>query len=202
MVKVKIARNILILLVLVGCNKTEDVIEKKNDLSHLEFSKNILNFKVSPKDSLDKSGLMFSDQGAWFAYAFPDSSEQNMGFTGPFLMTQQNGVWSSKSLSQLEMSNFKKPIISSQNAYSSHLSQVLDYDTISHQQDLVFLSGHTALIKHTFFNKSKNPEDIQLHSNMEFFDTEFRVSSNKNRIKISSPHSNAMGYFIFLVPTA
>ena len=50
---------------------------------------------------MDKSGLMFSDQGAWFAYGLPESDRRLLGFSGPFLMTQDNGIWSSGMLSGL-----------------------------------------------------------------------------------------------------
>ena len=52
---------------------------------------NTLNYTGSPISVEDKSSLMFSDQGAWFAYGFPSEGNIVLGFSGPFLMTQGQG---------------------------------------------------------------------------------------------------------------
>lgn len=198
-------RSLYILLIplalLMACQKKEDlkIVQK---WEHLKFSKNSLDYRITPKHKFDKDGLMFSDQGAWFAYSFSDSTGID-GFSGPFLMTQQNGVWSSISLTNLGITSWDHPIytkkenIINQDAYSSHLTQILEYDNLTHQQELVFLSGNTALIRHTYTNKNKeDTEEISLQSNFNLLENELDIHINKNEIKITSSKSNAIGYII------
>ena len=103
---------LFITVILFSCAK-----EQKKD--YLKFSENILDYSVTPKGKFDKYGLMFSDQGAWFAYSFPDTISNFGGFSGPFLMTQQNGVWSSSSLTQINLKNIEW-ISSETKSYNSH----------------------------------------------------------------------------------
>ena len=91
---------IFLTLLIFGCKPETSTTPETN---YLEYSKDVLDYRITPKDSLDKSGLMFSDQGAWFGFGFPDSTDIIEDFSGPFLMTEQNGVWSSSSLLQLEL---------------------------------------------------------------------------------------------------
>ncbi len=91
---------------------------------------------------------MFSDQGAWFAYSFPDSTSKVTGFSGPFLMTQQNGIWSSASLTNLVIENTQWKSITTK-SFNSHLEQVFKSENLELKQELVFSSGHTAIIKST-----------------------------------------------------
>ena len=77
--------------------------------------------------------MAFSDLGAWFAYGLPTEASNYGGFTGPFLLTQEYGVWSSKALSKLELVNIDagKPIDwgdfeVTQTSYNSHLNQVFE----------------------------------------------------------------------------
>ena len=113
----------------------------------LKHSKNILDYRITPKDSVDKSGLMFSDQGAWYAYSFAKTENNSVGFSGPFLMTQENGIWSSKCLTSLFLStgSNKKSLIDfntdlvSQNSYSSHLEQLFKNKNIELQPKISIL---------------------------------------------------------------
>ena len=88
-----------ILLTSWGCDTNSNV----HTDSTLPF--NILNYVGTPDSAKDRSSLAFSDQGAWFAYGFPEKGQNILGFSGPFLMTQNNGDWSSTSLSQLKLMN-------------------------------------------------------------------------------------------------
>ena len=150
----------MISFILVGC------IDKKNDkkvnFEYLKFSKNILNYQVTPTNKFDKSGLMFSDQGAWFAYSFPDSIGKTTGFSGPFLMTQQNGIWSSASLSNLIIEN-NSWLSHTSASFNSHLEQTFLSENLELKQELVFSSGHTAIIKSTLKNISTSDKQVKYH---------------------------------------
>lgn len=168
------------------------------------FSKDILDFRITPKDSLDKSGLMYSDQGAWFAFSMPDSISSIGGFTGPFLMTEQNGIWASKSLVNLNLKGDNNSKIidwntdrKSQHSYASHLIQIFENDSLRITQQLYFLSGHTALQQTQIENLST--KGITLHPSVsgELFDIGLNVSEEHETIMITSEKSEAVGYVSF-----
>jgi glucosidase len=186
--------SILILIVVFGCKTETSRISKT---SYTNFSKNILDYKITPKDAFDKSGLMFSDQGAWFANSFPDSTSNFNGFSGPFLMTQQNGVWSDKSLVSFKIQNIKWDDYKS-SAYNSHLEQSFSNEKLILKQELVFSSGHSALIKSTITNKTENVIDLNYNwENQSLLAQGLTLQSNKNELTINSSKTNAIGHIIF-----
>ena len=173
-----------------GCAK-----EERKD--YLKFSQNSLNYHVTPTTKFDKSGLMFSDQGAWFAYSFPDSISRVIGFSGPFLMTQQNGIWSSPSLTNLVVENTQWSSITTK-SFNSHLEQTFQSDNIELKQQLVFSSGHTAIIKSTLKNKSKSTQTIQYHfKNEPLLADGLTLSANNNQLIITSSKTDAVGHVTF-----
>ena len=194
---------IIVLIFVFGCKKPTDAITTEQDLSHLQYSENILDYRITPKDKFDKSGLMFSDQGAWFAYSFPDTSSITSDFSGPFLMTQQNGAWSSESLSvfngtvddNLFFFNIKK--ITDQKAYSSHLEQLRSSLYLNLKEQLVFLNRNTVLIKYELTNTSDSLREIKFNwiNNPVLADDLTLVGENV--LEIKSAKSDANGYFLF-----
>ena len=121
---------------------------------NLEYSKNILNFKGTPKSLDDRSSLVFTDKGSWFGFGFLDSGISKFGFSGPFLLTEQNGVWLSPDYFFLILHNDGPNLVIdwskgkvSQKSYNSHLEQVFQSDKVTVKQELLFLSGHTAIIR-------------------------------------------------------
>ncbi|AUC86744.1 trehalase [Polaribacter sp. ALD11] len=187
----------LFLLVFFFCCTKSNKTNKIQQKDYLNFSKNILNYQITPKNKFDKSGLMFSDQGAWFGYSFPDSISEITGFSGPFLMTQQNGIWSSASLTNLviEDNNWKTHTT---NSYNSHLEQTFLSDNLELKQELVFSSGHTAIIKSTLKNNSKSSQNISYHFENELLTADgLSLSTNKNQLTIASSKTDAVGHIIF-----
>ncbi len=188
----------IVCLIFTSCNK-KHIIPAENFLLK---SENILDYQITPKHRFDKNGLMFSDQGAWFAYSFPDSIANYGGFSGPFLMTQQNGIWISPSLSKLiiKNENSQKTTWSTTktNSYNSHLEQVFKSKTLSLKQELVYSSGHTALIKSIITNESKLPIKIFIEwKGQATFAKGLSFSSNGNLLNIKSSKSNAVGHIVF-----
>ncbi|MCL7754009.1 trehalase family glycosidase [Polaribacter sp. Z022] len=140
---------------------------------------------------------MFSDQGAWFGYSFPDSLANFTGFSGPFLMTQQNGIWSSTSLTNIVIENnqWNSHITKS---YNSNLEQVFISDKIEFKQELVYSSGHTVIIKSTLKNNSKSLQNINYSfKNEKVLADGLSFTSNKNQLTIHSIKTEAIGYIIF-----
>jgi putative isomerase len=184
----------LFLLVFFFCCTKSNKTQQKD---YLNFSKNILNYHITPKNKFDKSGLMFSDQGAWFGYSFSDSISAITGFSGPFLMTQQNGIWSSSSLTNLVIEDNKWKNRTT-NSYNSHLEQTFLSDNLELKQELVFSSGHTAIIKSTLKNNSKSNKNINYHFENELLMADgLSFSTNKNQLTVASSKTDAFGHIIF-----
>ena len=171
--------------------------QKKEKINYLKFCNNILNYKVSPQSKFDKTGLMFSDQGAWFGYSFPEEIDNILGFKGPFLMTQQNGVWSSNSLVNLIVENQNWSSVQT-NSFNSHLELIYNSKNLQLKQELVFLSGHTVLLKSTLKNSSKTNQNITYSfKNESLFADGLSLKSNKNHLIINSNKTDAIGHVIF-----
>jgi len=188
-------------LIVFGCKPEANL---TTEFNYLEYSKNILDYRITPKDAFDKSGLMFSDQGAWFAYSFPDSTSIIEDFSGPFLMTQQNGVWSSNSLASIRITIGDHPVypkkkdIIYQSAFSSHLEQKLNLFGIELKETLLFVNGHTALINYEFTNTEDFDNQVSYYwENQTILADEIAFSKNNNELYVVSKKSLAIGHFMF-----
>jgi len=194
---------ILILLFVLSCN-TKQKNEKKieSDISGSVLSKDILNYIGTPKDSDDKNMLMFSDQGAWFAYSLPDKISSFAGFSGPFLLTQENGIWSSNILSKMALLGVNgEKIIWNQYqkaSFISHLEQILNNKNLHLKQQLLFISGHTAGIQSVLTNKTLHDVDISFQwKNTKILASGLSLSNENNEIIITSTKSSAIGHLLF-----
>ena len=194
-------RIILLAFILAKCSPIENQDFDEN-FNHLSYSKDILNYRITPQQKFDKNGLMFSDQGAWFAYSFKKESNESIGFSGPFLMTQQNGVWLTTSFSDLTINEKDNDPIAlrneKKNAYSSHLEQRFNATNINVLQTLVFKNGHTALIKTSIKNTSNKNIYLELswgHSPILADGISFEL--NSNQLQINSTKTSAIGFLNF-----
>lgn len=178
-----------------ACNQVD-----KKVVENFSLPSNTLDYKISPADINDKSGLCFSDQGAWFAYGFPDDSEYFGGFSGPFLMTQDNGVWSSKVLSQLQLYNLNtnkkiewNRFQISTKSYNSHLEQVFESEFLRVEQKLFFISAHTAFITTQITNLSNDKLKLEAKWKGQILPKSLSFEKNGNAILISSTATKAVG---------
>ncbi|KAB1157373.1 trehalase [Tenacibaculum aiptasiae] len=190
-----------LVLVLLSCNSKQKTDSRKIS-KHTNMYANILDYKISPLQKFDKEGLMFSDQGAWFAYSFHKKTGESIGFSGPFLMTQQNGVWLTNSFTDLiiiENDNHPKSFKNTDyNAYTSHLEQTFSSEELEVTQKLVFKSGHTTLIETTIKNNSKKEKDLSLKwGQSPILADGISFELEKNELKINSTNSLAKGHLIF-----
>ena len=171
----------------------------------LESAKNSLNYKGNPAKAEDRNSLAFSDKGAWFAFGFLDTSNTQAGFSGPFLMTEQNGVWLSPSFVSLQLTdenkneiiNWKNALVN-QNSYNSHLEQQFQNEKVSVKQQLVYLSGHSALQKTSITNKTGKVITLYPSYNASLFLNDLKLSDENKILKIVSSKSTAIGYIQFL----
>ena len=177
----------------------------QNKYKNLELSKNNLNYKGNPKDAKDRKSLAFSDKGAWFAFGILEPSEIQAGFSGPFLMTEQNGVWISPSLISLQLIDEKqqelidwKTSLVYQNSYNSHLEQQFQNDKLTVKQQLVFSSGQSVLQKTIIKNRSSKTITLTPAYNSKIYLDNLLLSVEENSLKIVSLKSNAVGHIQFL----
>lgn len=188
---------VLIVFLLQSCVKEQKTLPVSiTDFSAVKQSEGILNYKITPKSKFDKRGLMFSDEGAWFAFSIPDTLAY-AGFSGPFLLTQQNGIWASKSLAYLAIKNQTWKSHHSK-SYTSHLEQVFTSDTIELKQELVFLSGHTAVVRNTIKNISNKEVSLSYQwKNSPLMADGLLITCEENKVIIKSTKTNAVGYLSF-----
>ncbi len=167
------------------------------------ISANILNYSADPKSPFDRDALVFSDQGAWFGYGFPMKVEKFAGFSGPFLMTQDNGRWSSNSLSQLLLvdNKYNKEFIWYEGSYismafPSHLEHHFRNDRISVVQKVVFTSQNSALIESEITNVSEFDLSISPKWHGDIFPGGLKLVRGDNGLELISNKSDAVGYII------
>lgn len=192
---------VLLIVLCLGCKQEPS--KKVSDVQQntLERYNAMLNFKGTPKNKEDRNMLMFSDQGAWFAYGLPDTTATYGGFSGPFLMTQENGVWSSRCLASLELTNDSGEAIMNwqqdlryQNSDASTLQQTYENANLRIDQELVFMSGHTALQRTIITNISGSDITINPLVTANLFDLSIELTQENNCVKLSSTKSDAIGY--------
>lgn len=177
--------------------------QSENESYFLDYSKNVINYVGTPTNFEDRSVLAFSDQGAWFAYGFPDSNEFYNGFTGPFLMTQGNGVWLSKSFSYLEILDNSKNKIEFkvcgkiQKSYNSNLFQSILTDSLEINQKLFFESAHSALLNYKIKNISSHVLRITPQIKGELLLNNISLIKDNQTLEISSEVSDAVGKISF-----
>lgn len=192
---------VILLLISFGCNTQKQSTSSADSFTFLDYSKNSLDYQITPKDAADRSGLMFSDQGAWFAYGLREDATETIGFSGPFLMTQQNGVWLSQSLMNPSFKvNTTSEVLKQESAtsYASHLEMSYTGDKLAVDETLVFKNGHTALVQTQIKNMSDNAIDVEvLWNNAPVLIDSMSFSQVDHVIKIASSKSDASGYITF-----
>ncbi len=178
--------------------KREPSTPENTDLK-VNLQNNVLDYVGVPDSASDRSSLSFSDQGAWFSYGFSDRTELQGGFSGPFLMTQDNGAWISPMLSSLTLQQGEKRLRWNdfnidQNSYPSHLEQVYENDELRVEQALFFSSGHSSIIRTQITNKSDKDISLSPTWNGDSFLESVKFEVDLRGIKIVSENSPATGY--------
>ena len=158
---------------------------------------NVINY-VKHKDSKgNELAFAFSDQGAWFGYGLPDSSTTKIGFTGPFLMTQENGIWSSKALSHLILLDENRKTIcfnSSCRSYNSHLEITWKNIDLELRQYLFFVDELTAITATKIINLSNKEASLTPQIIGTIDNKTLHLNSKGNTIIINSEKSDATGF--------
>jgi putative isomerase len=168
-------------LFLDSCLDTEKIkSESQQKADQLYDFPAVLNYKGLPDSTTDKSVFPFFDQGAWFGFSLPgeENPELKGSFIGPFLLTQDNGVWISRVLSRLEVTDGDNNAIDLKSAevleissYPGRLRQILktSHPELLVTTELIFVSGRTALSKLNI----KNEGSLALQLNVKWSGNRF-----------------------------
>ncbi len=187
----------LLIFLIVGCN-TSNI---NDDCDIHKQTANLLDYTANPESKNDRSSLAFSDNGAWFAYGFHELNDSVCGFAGPFLMTQENGIWCSSKLIGLELTNATSQAIlildselQEQNSYNSHLEQVFKNDLVDVKQSLFFSSSTTATITTTIINNSNKKLILKPLWKGYVYENTVELRRGLNSVEITSNKTSAIGY--------
>jgi glucosidase len=122
------------------------------------LERDVLDFSYHP--NLEQN--VFFDQGAWFGFAL--APENEIGFSGPYILSDSNGYWLSPHL--IDFSFFKDDInigaVLKKESWSmpGKLVQNLSDQNLNIKLELIFRDKNTVLISCSILNKTK--EDIEI----------------------------------------
>lgn len=173
---------------------------------------NVLNLTGTPDSVFDRSVFSFTDMGAWFAYALPKRDARQIGFSGPFLMTQDNGCWLSPMLSQLVLRQenkggalqLKDANLVSFNSLPGKLEQEFRWQepALHLKAILIFVDKNTAL-HHIVIKNESEQEDLQISAEWEgeMFLYNASLQENADGIAIAFENQSTLGQITPLNPS-
>jgi len=185
----------LSILTITSCDLDKNTCEITNSLVS-----NSLNYQAAPDSAYHRNSLVFSDQGAWFAYSLAAKPENYGGFIGPFLMSQENGIWSSQQLTKLELKDLQTGQIinwadfnSRQLSFNSHLEQIYENNKLRITQRLFYTSAHSVLINTQIDNISERSIEIEANWSGDTFMKGLKFKEGFNSIELEFSKTNLKG---------
>lgn len=126
----------------------------------------VLQLRADPPEGKRIDQNVFSDMGAWHAYALPLQPKDYGAFVGPLVM-DMNGRWLSDAVSRLAIAvDGRAKDFSSAKAgihyYPGMLEQVFEWKDISVRQQLIFVSGRESLLQTDIRNRSGKPAQLEV----------------------------------------
>lgn len=149
----------------------------------------VLDLRTNVTDVKKIIPTVFSDQGAWHAYALPEKKEQYGSFTGPLLM-DLNGRWLANSFAQLGIRENGQMIDLSAAKTSIHyypglLEQQLEIDRLKIVLQLIFVSHREALLQTTITNNSPQERKLTVSYTGKTLLTTANISKQQKGIAVS-----------------
>ena len=121
---------------------------------HRENYADVLDLKTVVSNPKNITTNLFSDMGAWHAYALPQNKEDYGSFIGPVIM-DLDGQWLANTISKIRIKENgiaidlqKSKVV--QHYYPGLLKQIFTVDGLDIEQQLIFVSGREARIKPVF----------------------------------------------------
>ncbi len=200
---IQLSHLLVFTLFLITCQSSAPNLLTTSQLTVENFP-NILNYKGVPDSTTDRSVYTFSDLGAWHGYALPSDNQLNGSFIGPFTMTQDNGIWLSKSLSKLDIINIENgqkidlatAEIIENNSYPNQLQQTLKTTApaLLIQTTLIFVSNRTALVKIAIKNQSTIQQSLVLEWSGDSFLDAVKFTNQEEGVRINFGKNDNIGW--------
>ncbi|NIG56249.1 trehalase family glycosidase [Chitinophaga sp. Cy-1792] len=126
----------------------------------------VLDLRTTPPTGKSILDNVFSDMGAWHAYALPARKEDNGAFIGPLIMGME-GEWLSGAFSRLAISENGQPLdLSAAHAdiryFPGMLQQQLEINQLVILLQLIFVSGREALLHTAITNKGTGGRKLDI----------------------------------------
>ncbi|WP_454059079.1 MGH1-like glycoside hydrolase domain-containing protein [Elizabethkingia ursingii] len=126
----------------------------------------VLNLKTVVSNPKNITTNLFSDMGAWHAYALPERTEDYGSFIGPVIM-DLDGQWLANTISKIRIKENGTDIDlqkskATQHYYPGLLKQNFIINGLDIEQQLIFVSGREAKIKTSIYNRSKTQRELTI----------------------------------------
>lgn len=160
---------------------------------------NVLDLAVTISSTDQIASTVFSDMGAWHAFAFSKDSSYYGGFAGPLVMEMQ-GQWISNSAAILTITENGTTLDLSQSKLTQRylpglIEQELEINELSIKQQLIFVNNRQSMQKTVLTNLSPFERTIEIVFTGKFFDgTHLSGTDNKLMVQLS----NTVGSFNLL----
>jgi putative isomerase len=153
-------------------NKTVELSKKEINIQN-KYS-NVINIKGEISSYRDINTTLFSDLGAWHAYALHYENDGNAGFSGPMLM-DQGGKWISENFAKITIRNEGVKIDLSQanrkiDYYPGKLEVIYKAANIVLTQTLIFTDDRNSIIRNSIKNISDEKINLELYFEGEIMD--------------------------------
>lgn len=160
--------------------------------------------KMGDSISNPKNGAnsIFSDLGAWYAYALPNKPDAYGGFIGPLLM-QKNDAWLSNDIDKLHIYENGKEILLSHSLANVHsfpgfLVQKYYINNLIVTLKLIFVTSRESYLQTTIKNLSSRSRNIQLAWSGNILIKKVNLKKITNGLEVTFNKSRQLFFIHFL----
>ncbi|QZT38089.1 hypothetical protein K5X82_04110 [Halosquirtibacter xylanolyticus] len=183
-------------LTVCSCQKQQENKTNRGQVHCVDNFENVLDISFTPVKPYDIKHTLFSDQGAWHAYAVPSDSRYYGGFTGPMVMSMY-GEWLSKGFAQWNIIEDNQSLDWSKSIRSvrylpGSIVQTYLLDGLDIEQTLVFSDHRTSMIRTVFKNEGNKARNLNLTLSGTLWSSKQTISSNSRGemvVNIKDHHS-------------
>lgn len=163
---------------------------------------NMLNLQTTVIKSNAIEATVFSDKGAWHAYALPERKEDYGSFIGPLVMDLK-GQWLGNAFSQLEIFEQGQPVSlqdakASINYYPGMLEQQLEIKRLRIVLQLLFVSNREAMLQTKIVNISDKKRELSIAYKGTPVIPGVAMKTSANRLEISFTGNDHRFYIQYL----
>lgn len=162
----------------------------------------VLNLRTAVTSEKNILRSVFSDLGAWHAYALPADETDLGGFTGPMVM-DMNGRWLARNFAQLQMTVNGKPVDFAKSEVAVHyfpglLRQEIQTDHLNIEMQLIFVSARQAWINTTITNKRTQSISVSVAFTGNLLMKNTGIKQEDNDVVVDIPESRDRFYIRYI----